>query len=400
MIKRRFGLAVALAALGTLVLAPGAQAARGSAPDGTYVVCNGSSLNYIMVAGAPIYVWSYANMPANPGAATAIECSTAGEGPGVNPWHPTAEGVYAQGWSGGAAVGPVYAVVGGAPLPAAAGASAGHTVEPFDNASLPGTTDQTTVGGTPVYGMFSSVVRNGYFRGSGGTYYHTDYAGHPIILPKAPANHTSPVVDQGAINACQRMNCDPWGDISVEVAGEGRIHVSGYALDGFATRPLTVHLDAAGQAVDLVANQPNAAINAGYGIAGNYGFDRVVSVPAGHYDLCTTFVGYAPGGTTEQAGCQAIVVPGAKPGKVHRPKLKATGHGRALVRWKVPITHGSPITEYVVKVGHRQKQVSGTAHRVVLKHLPVGRSVTVKVRAINGVGLGKYSKASRAVRIR
>lgn len=409
MLIRRAAIAVTLALASAFALTPAAHAARGSAPDGTYVTCNGvTALNYLMVGHAPIPVWDSADLPiAQPSPVPNIDCSVDGEGPGVSPWYP-ADGTFVQGYLAGAPQPDVYVVVGGAPLWVRGWDSIGNpsspTVEPFDNRSLPpaGGPDQTVAAGTPAYGMFSSIVRNGYFKNKTGTYFRTDAAGHPVVLPGALAGRpTPPTVSQESIDTCERMNCSPWGDISVQVVGQGQIRVSGYALDAMNSAPLTVHLDAAGQSYDIVANQPDPSINSGYGISGNFGFDRVLTVPAGHYDLCTTFLGYAPGGTSTQAGCQVLDVPGSVPKRVARPKLKAPGHGKLVVRWKPAVTQGSAISEYIVKVsGAGTKQVSGTKHSVVFKHLRPGKTVTAKVRAINGVGAGKYSKASKKVRVR
>lgn len=400
---RRLSVTVTLALGASVVLAPGAQADRPTVaatwPDGTYVTCNGDvSHTYLMVGGAPI-----ATDPAALGgtaSTTGVDCSAAGEGPGVNPWYPTKEGTFVQGYAGGAATGPVYVIVGGAPMPAAATAVP-TSVEQFDNSArpLPGAPDQTVVNGSPVYGMFSSIVRNGHFKSPSGTYYRTDAAGHPVVLSTAvPAS--TPTLDQVTIDGCVRMNCDPWGDLTVTPVGNGQVRVSGYALDALTSQSLTVHLEGGGHVYDVPANQPAPDVNAGFGVAGNHGFDRVLSMPAGHYDLCSTFVGFAPGPSTP-VGCQVVDVPGAKPGQVSRPKVKAKGHGKALVKWKAAASAGSPITAYVVKPsGGKKRLISGTKTSLLLKHLHVGTTLTVKVQALNGIGAGPVSKKSKKVRIR
>lgn len=400
---RRITVAIALALGVTVALAPQAQAARGTAPDGTYVTCSENpALAYLMVAGAPIYVWDFNNTGAPPqGQPMSIQCSDDGSTPAdqTSPWYPTANGTFVQGWSGGTAVGSVYEIVGGAPLTVAA--PAGATIEKFDDKSLPPAAgpDQSTVGGTPVYGMFSSVVRNGYFVTGSGTYYRTDSSGHLVVRSGAIAGQTAPVVDQNSVNTCERMNCDPWGDMAATVVGNGKIRITGWALD-VVPEAVTVHVEAAGRVFDVPANQPRADLNKSLGVAGNHGFDRVLSVPAGHYSLCTTFLGFAPGATSANEGCQVVDVPGTKPGRVHRPKIKAKGHGVALIKWKAPNAHGSPISTYVVhtNVG-KKKQIAGTTTHLKLKHL-AGKRLTVKVKAQNEAGAGKYSKKSKMVRIR
>ena len=55
---------------------------------------------------------------------------------------------------------------------------------------------------------------------------------------------------------------------------------------------------------------------------------------------------------------------------------------------------GAPITV------HGKKQVAGAKHAVVLKHLPRGQRVQVRVKANNLYGFGPSSKKSTAVRVR
>ena len=149
----------------------------------------------------------------------------------------------------------------------------------------------------------------------------------------------------------------------------------------------------------LPADQPTSYVLAS--TAGDHGFSADLQVAAGSYALCGTVLGRAPGATTLALGCSNVSIPGAAPAKVHRPKTKAKGHHRLQIKWKQPDTHGSPISAYIVKTSTgKKKQVSGSRHKLVLKHLPGGRRVTVKVRAINAFGLGSYGKASKSVRVR
>lgn len=406
---RRVVLVVALAAACGL-LAPSAQA-RTTAPDGTYVSCREHpSEVYIMVAGAPIYVTDFGSVGAPPsGQPVPIDCSTDGRTPADvdTPWYPGADGTFAQGWANGMPLPPVYEIVGGAPLWVRdwknVGSPASPTVQKFDNASLPDPAGPERVGGgsTAFYGRFSALVRNAYFRSLSGIYYRTDSAGHPSVLPGPIAGRTAPIVDQNVLNACERMNCDPWGPVSVEVAGNGLLHLYGYALDGMTTQQLTVRVDLPGGSVTIAADQPDPEVGALYGRSGNYGFDRVISAPAGHYQVCTTFNGFAPGATYTPIGCSTVDVPGVKPARVHRPKVKAIGGHRLRVTWKAPNDGGSAISEYLLRTSSGvKKQISGTRHSIVLKHVPGGRAVSVKVRAINGVGMGGFSKPSAMVVVR
>ena len=409
---RRLSLAIALSLGASVVIAPDAQAARGTAPDGTWVQCaEETPPAYVMVGGAPIWIHSSANMGGSQ-TRTTIDCTSDGVATSIPPrWSP-ADGTFVQGRTGAGVLAPVYEVVGGAPLYVSSWPSVGYTpashpaTEVFDNQSLPALTgaEQSLSTSTPsytLYGYFSSLVRDAYFKSLSGTIYRTDGAGHPSIVSRVPAGRVAPVVDQRIIDACTRMNCSPWGDITIDVVGKGRVHVSGYALDAMTTRQVTVRLQGAGRTIDVPADQPDASINAGYGVSGSHGFDRVLSVPSGHYDLCATFVGFAPGGTTTPVGCQVVDVPGSKPGRVHRPKVASRGHRRVLVKWKQPATHGSPVTIYLVKTSTgKKRRVAGAKHRVLLKHLPGRRALAVRVKAINGVGPGRFSKPSKRVRVR
>jgi|GEM_PF-3418127 len=409
---RRVALSLCFAvAVACCLLTPPAQA-RTTASDGTFVTCREHPAEeYIMVAGAPIYVAAPGAVGTVPtGQPVSIDCSADGQTPADTdtPWYPSTDGTFAQGWANGTALPAVYEIVGGAPLWVRSWANVGNpsspTVEKFDNASLPPLAGPELVGdgSTVFYGRFSALVRNAYFRSLSGTYYRTDSAGHPSILPGPIAGRAAPpIVDQNVIAGCERMNCDPWGPVSVEPAGNGLLHLYGYALDGMTAQQLTVRVDLPTGSVTIPANQPDPEVGALYGRSGDYGFDRVISAPAGHYQVCTTFLGFAPGATYTPIGCATVDVPGAKPARVHRPKVKAIGGHRVRVTWKAPNDGGSPISEYLLRTSNGvKKQISGTRHSIVLKHLPGGRRVTVKVRAINGVGMGGFSKPSHLVVVR
>ena len=163
---------------------------------------------------------------------------------------------------------------------------------------------------------------------------------------------------------------------------------------------MSVRLTAGGSTFVVPANRRTDAVLAS--VAGSHGFAVDLPIAAGSYVLCGTVLGTAPGPTTQDLGCSNVAVPGARPGKVHRPKAKAKGHGKVRVTWHVPAQNGSPVNLYVVKVSvgsqHQKRQVAGAKHRVVLKHLRRGQRVQVKVKANNLYGFGSFSKKSKAVR--
>lgn len=403
------GVPVALAlVVGVLALEAGPAGA--AAPnDGTYISCTGMAGGptepfYVMVGGAPLQM-TLSDMPGAPTSADVTyhsDCSTLFPTPKV-----PKNGVFIKSYRGHAPTGSTYEIIGGAPITVPAAYVSG-TVIAVDADVIPAataTTDVTTSGGATLRGYLHARVAPGTaFAGSttstktATSFYRVDSVGHPV--PQARATTGEPILAQTSINACERMICDPNGNIVTAYgAGYGVLHVDGWAQDYPSAAAVSVRLSAGTSVFVVPANRPTSYVPAG--TAGNHGFAVDLPVAAGTYDLCGTVLGTSPGATTQALGCSPVVVPGAKPGKVHRPKVKAKGRGRMLVKWKRPNTNGSPISAYIIKFSTgKKKQVSGSLHSFVVKHLPRNHRVTFKVRAINAVGLGSYSKSSKSATVR
>ncbi|WGL51541.1 fibronectin type III domain-containing protein [Nocardioides sp. BP30] len=400
----------------------GAGPASAAVPaDGTYISCSGTTVAptapyYVMVGGAPLLM-TLDDMPkpgSTSGTPTAADdvtyhsdCATLFPTPKV-----PRNGVFVRGYDAHAAKGSTYEIVGGAPITVHGWshvlASGSGKVIPVDHDVLPAataTTDVTRSGTTKLHGYLHARVAAGTaFAGfntaskTATSFYRVDSVIHPV--PQRSASSGEPVVDQTSIEACERMTCDPNGNIvNAYGGGYGVLHVDGWAEDYPSAAPVSVRLSAGTSTFVVAAGQPTTYVPAT--TAGNHGFAADLPLAAGTYELCGTVLGTAPGATTQPLGCSTVAVPGAKPGTVHRPKARPKGHGKVLVKWKRPSTHGSPISAYIVKTSTgKKKQVSGALHKVVLKHLPRGRHVSVKVRAINAVGLGSYSRTSKSVTVR
>lgn len=231
------------------------------------------------------------------------------------------------------------------------------------------------------------------------TYYKVDSVGHPI--PQVAATAGEKTVDQTSIDACERMSCAPNGQIvNSGGTGYGVLHVDGWAMDYPSAAAVSVRLTAGGSTFVVPADQRTNAVLAS--VAGSHGFAVDLPIAAGSYVLCGTVLGTTPGPTTQDLGCSNVTVPGARPGKVHRPQAKAKGHGKVRVKWRTPAQNGSPVNLYVVKVSigakHKVKQVASSKHHLVLKHLRRGQRVRVKVKANNLYGFGSFSKKSKTVR--
>jgi len=396
------------------VLVVGSGPASAAAPkDGAYITCKQDTESpkptYIVVGGAPIWVRSWAAMgytsAKHPTVAANLDCSPLR-------LHPK-DGTFIRGWKAGAARGATFEMVGGAPLTTHAWAHLGYpsskhpAVEKVDAASIPAVSAAATTQdkGTPLQGYIASVPAArttfaGYSTAAGKatTFYQVDAARHP--LPRAAATAGEPVVDQTSIDACERMDCDPSGVVVNEYgAGYGVLHVDGWAADYPSSASVRVQLSLGGTTHVVAADRATSYLAAG--TAGNHGFSVNLPVAAGSYVLCATVLGTMPGATTQPLGCGNVLVAGAAPGRVRRPKVRRKGTHRLVVRWRQPKTHGSPIAAYILKASTgKKKQVKATRRKVVLKHLRAGRRVHVKVRAINGVGPGRFSKSSKSVTVR
>ena len=420
---RRGLLVAALVVAGLVAVGVGpASAAPTKPPAATFIQCTdkgSTSAVYTLVGGAALHVQSWHNFgydisggPSHP-TPTKRSCKSMPVVPadgtfirGVKAVTNSAGTVTNWAWTGS-----TYEVIGGTPITVHAWSHVGLSAAPsgspkaVDNTVLsalvaPGATCPSSYAGCLYSRPRSGAAFSGYSTTAkkATTFYKVDSVGHPV--PQKSATSGEKVVDQTSINACQRMTCNPDGTIVNAVSGGyGVLHVDGWAEDYPSPASVSVQLSVGTSSFVLPADQPTSYALAS--TAGNHGFSADLQVAAGSYVLCGTVLGRAPGGTTLALGCSNVSVPGAAPAKVHRPKTKAKGHHRLRVTWKQPDTHGSPISAYIVKTSTgKKKQVSGSRHKLVLKHLPGGHRVTVKVRAINAFGLGAYGKASKSVRVR
>jgi hypothetical protein len=415
--------ALVVAGLVTVGVAPASATTPVTRPSGaTFVKCTDMSNKiYIKVGGALLLVrWvdygyngttaSGAKEPANPTPTTDGSCKkiarkTPANGTFVRAV--VADSSTANGWRW---TGSTYEIVGGAPIQvhswANIGLKSGSVVPVIKDvlASLygPGACPASRAGC-----LYSRPVKNTVFSGydktakKPTTFYKVDSVGHPI--PQAAATAGEKTVDQTSINACERMNCAPNGQIvNSGGTGYGVLHVDGWAMDFPSAAPVSVRLTAGGATYVVPANQHTTAVLPS--VAGNHGFSVDLPIAAGSYVLCGTVLGTTPGATTLDLGCSNVGVPGAKPGKVHKPKVKALAHGKVRVKWRTPAQNGSPVNLYVVKVTvgskHKKKQVAGSKHKIVLKHLHRGQQVRVKVKANNLYGFGPSSKKSKTVTVR
>jgi hypothetical protein len=413
----RRGLLVAALVVVGLVGVEAAPASAAVPADGTYISCTGTTSAptapyYVMVGGAPILM-TLANMPkpgTSSGTPTAADvtyhsnCATLFPRPLV-PEDKTIIRSF-KGHAGGA----YYEIVGGAPFAVSSATAIGRSswspiaVDVNAIPTVTATTDVTKSGSTTLHGYLHAQPAVGTkFAGYDATtrtttYYALDSVRHPV--PQAAAN-AGAVAQQSSIDACERMSCAPNGQIvNSGGTGYGVLHVDGWAMDYPSAASVSVRLTAGGSTFVVPADQRTNAVLAS--VAGSHGFAVDLPIAAGSYVLCGTVLGTTPGPTTQDLGCSNVTVPGARPGKVHRPRAKAKGHGKVRVKWRTPAQNGSPVNLYVVKVSigakHEVKQVAGSKHHVVLKHLRRGQRVRVKVKANNLYGFGSFSKKSKTVR--
>jgi len=408
--------------LGVLAVGTGPASAAPTPAAKTFVRCTDLSNGiYISAGGALLHELGWANLgyngkakggAAEPSSSTATitKSGSCAKRTRKTPANGTfvrvvvADTSTANGWRWS---GHTYEIVGGAPITVHAWANVGKTsgtpvpvtANVLADLAAPGRCPATVAGC-----LYSRPANNTVFGGynttakSVTTHYKVDSAGHP--WPRTAAASKETVVDQTSINACQHLNCAPNGGIVNEYGvGYGVLHVDGWAADYPSAASVKVQLSLGGVAHVVPADRATSYVATG--TAGNHGFAVDLPVAAGSYVLCATVLGTAPGATTQALGCSNVSVAGAAPARVHRPKVKAKGRHRLQVRWKRPQIHGSPIVAYIVKTNAgKKKQVKATRHKIVLKHLPGGRRVHVKVRAINGVGMGRFSKVSKSVTVR
>lgn len=100
------------------------------------------------------------------------------------------------------------------------------------------------------------------------------------------------------------------------------------------------------------------------------------------------------------AGVSATVVPAGVPASPAKPGVVA-GRRFAAITWHAPSSNGTPITTYQVRASNGvMKTVSAGVRKLKFTGLRRGKRLSFRVRAVNSLGHGTYSTASRVVRIR
>lgn len=112
--------------------------------------------------------------------------------------------------------------------------------------------------------------------------------------------------------------------------------------------------------------------------------------------IATNGLGDSSPSATTTASTPAAPIVATVPGQVSRPSLTNITYNSLRVNWVAPTTGGAPIIGYEIEVNPSGQQiytraVSGTARSVVLTGLGSDRSHSVRVRARNEVGFGRWS---------
>ena len=117
-----------------------------------------------------------------------------------------------------------------------------------------------------------------------------------------------------------------------------------------------------------------------------------------HYTFTVSALNAKGSGATSRPS--TAIVPAGPPATTAKPTATA-GRKLATITWRAPATNGSPITKYQIRCSNGQvKTVAGGARSLKFTGLTKGRRLSLKVRAISGVGTGLYSTASGVVKIK
>jgi hypothetical protein len=143
-----------------------------------------------------------------------------------------------------------------------------------------------------------------------------------------------------------KLTVDPLGSLDQVNVTQGRVQVSGWALDPSTSASIPVHVYIGNSGTAINANLSRPDLAASYpGLGTAHGFNATINAPAGNHTLCAYGIN-AGAGVNVPIGCKAVYVPGTAPfgaldGATGRPGAIAVGG------WAIDPDTTSPIQVHV-----------------------------------------------------
>jgi hypothetical protein len=116
----------------------------------------------------------------------------------------------------------------------------------------------------------------------------------------------------GVVAAGGRLTVDPIGNLENVTGRQGRIDVSGWALDPSTTGAINVHIYVDGAAAAVKASGSRPDVSSAYGLGANHGFSTTVGASPGQRRVCAYGIRSGPG-SNSLLGCKTVTVTSASP---------------------------------------------------------------------------------------
>lgn len=152
-----------------------------------------------------------------------------------------------------------------------------------------------------------------FLRGtSTGRIFHVSWGGHPLYVSSwDPFGGPQPYVDvdDWALNQCDHLVCDPFGDFNALSGVAGGAVATGWAVDPNSTSAETVHFYS-----DGVFNRSDVAsvsrpdVDAALHFGSSFGYSTTLQLPLGTHSVCAYAINVGSGTTNTQLGCKTVSV--------------------------------------------------------------------------------------------
>ncbi|MCD9623389.1 glycoside hydrolase family 25 protein [Rhabdothermincola salaria] len=163
---------------------------------------------------------------------------------------------------------------------------------------------------------------------------------------------------------------DPFGSLDVVRGGNGRIDVSGWAIDPDTAAPIPVHVYGAGTGLALTADRGRSDVGRAFpGYGNNHGFRGSIPAEAGVHSVCAYAINASGSGSNRLLGCRTVTVTGSGSPFGSLDLVSEVPSGLRVAGWAIdPNTSASiPVHVYVNGQGYvltadRQRADVGQAY--------------------------------------
>lgn len=258
-------------------------------------------------------------------------------------------------------------------------------------------------GGTP-WNHLRAKPTDMFIRGSkSGRVLRVVATSHPYYVPSwTPYGGTQPYVDldDAAINACNHLDCTPWGSFDSATGVPGGVKISGWAMDPEVITPIGLHIYVDGKCHPaMTANVSRTDVDAVFHRGDKFGFSGTLFMAAGSRKVCVYGLDAGAFRGNTEIGCKTLTVPAPVVPSAPASVVGSPGSASATVASNAPSSNGGAAVdsyEAVAAPGGAKCATTG-AKTCAVTGLVNGTSYTFTVRAHNTSGWSPASPASAAV---